>query len=311
MIPTKHWTRTALCVFLLAEFSSATDTGNRWKIANAHIEARTGTVRRLSVSVTDSRHLTTFTLSADVVLSNVREHIVYRDKLALLGDAGSTRAVVVFDLMRREQIDWFYCDASKQVLPGKLVSATWAPNHAGGLLFDTVLVLYDLAKAPSENRLKRSPNLHFPWPAEAEDREPVINVGVPIYPQANADEASYFATPREPGEPTLGVDVRTMVALSRQKLVFVASKGVTGQDAIDWLEVLDLPRGATKAKSRRIPIPIEQLHPGSHWVNLHQPFNPKWVPINQIDVISSTHVRLYLSPEEYDIDSFDVHIPSF
>ena len=306
----------AVCFFWLASMAFAVDASSIWTVENVHLEPRTEMVEgipfniaNLTLSITDAQHKTAFPLSAKVVFSEVRDTFIYRDKLAIYGISDNTAAVVIFDLGRREEIDWFYCDGAKQVLPGKLVIAEWQPNHLGGVVLDAVLMLYDLSKTPTENRLKVAHDIHYPLPVEAQG-EAVTNAGMPIYPQDNANEGDYFQAPHEPGERFLLVYMDTMVAVSTGRIMFVAQQETDARDAVTWLEVLDLPHGLTKAKSRRIEIPKEQIPPDPQWVKLHQPFNPNLVSISQIEIISSTQVRLHIPAEEYGTDTLDVQIPN-
>jgi hypothetical protein len=263
-------------------------------------------VADLTVSGLDMRSRTPITLTAEVVLSDVREKVLYGDKLAVYGLAGNTAAVVIFDLVRREEIDWFYCDGAKQVLPGKLAVAMWVPNHPL-FLGDVLFMLYDLAKTPSANRLKVHLNTNFPLPVD-DQSDGTTDAGIPIYPQSNVDEVDYGRTVHESGKDVLCANLDTMVAITTQRLVFAARQGFTPQDDDTWLEVLDLPHGTTKARSRRLDLPLGQLHPNPEWARQHQPLNPKWVPISKIEVISPTQVRLHF-PEEYSAQSLDVQVP--
>jgi hypothetical protein len=299
---------TAACLFLLASTAFAADDTGRWRIDNVRLEPRRQYVRNITIKIVDSHLKTTFTLSNEVGLSGIRETIFYGNKLVLLGSADNTYEAVIYDLLRRKEIDWFDCDGAKQVVPGKLVVAEWQPNHLGGTVLDDVLMLYDLSKTPSANRLKVAHNIQFPLPVE-EQSEAMTDSGIPIYPQNNADEGDYFQIPREPGEAFLLVYLDTMVAVSPERLVFVAQRETDASDAVTWLEVLDLPHGAAKAKSRRIEIPKEQIPPDPQWAKLHQPFNPNLMSINQIEVLSPTRIRLHIPAEEYGVDHLDVQIP--
>jgi hypothetical protein len=304
-----------MCIVWFAAGAFATESADRWKVENISLKPRAELIEGtsfswndLTLNVLDVQRRAAFTLSAKVALSEVREPILYGNKLAIVGIAGNTEEVVIFDLSRRTEIDWFYCNGAKQIIPGKLVIAEFQPNHLGGVLLDDVLMLYDLSKSPSENRIKAARNTHYPLPVGA-DGEGVTEIGIPIYPQDNANEGNYFQTPRGSGEAVLMVYLDTMVALAPERLLFVAQRETDAAGAVTWLEVLDLPRGVTKAKSRRIEIPKKQLHPDPRWVKLHQPFNPNLVQISQIEVISPAEVRLHVPAEEYGVDHLDVQIP--
>jgi hypothetical protein len=300
---------TALCIVWVAFAAFADDVAVRWKVENIRLEPRTEVVdgipfniSDLTLNAIDMQHRTAFTLSAKVVLSEVRDTVLYGNKVALIGIAGNTEAVVIFDLARRKEIDWFYCGGAKQVMPGKIVLAMWVPNHPISMN-DVVLMLYDLAKSPSANRLTIAPNAQFPLPVEAQGKS-VINVGIPIYPQDNADEGSYSPASRESEEAIIGADLNTIMSVSSEKLVFVAEKGFGDT----WLEILDLPHGTAKAKSRRIEIPRGQLQPDPGWLKNHPYSNPRRVEISKIEVISPTQVRLHIPAEEYGVDHLDIQI---
>lgn len=292
----------ALCLVWFAQAAFASAISDRWKIGDVHLAPRTEIVTGLTVEIADRHRGGAFRLSADVVLSEVRDSVLYGDRLALIGRAGNTEAVAVFDLERRKEIDWFYCSGAKQIMPGKIVLTMWEPNHPL-YLGDVLLMLYDLTKSPSANRSRASSNAHYPLPVEDQGEE-TMNVGTPIYPQHNADEGSYERVVHESEEAILGADLNTMVAVSPERLVFVADKGLSA----DWLEVLDLPHGAAKAKSRRIEIPGEQLQRDPVWLKNHPGINPRWVEISKIEVISPKQVRLHVPVEVYGIDHLDMQI---
>lgn len=306
---------TAVCLFWLTGMAFAADATDRWKVGDMHLAPRAEVIEGTSfnraditLNVTDMQRRTAFTLSAKVDLSEIRDTALYGDKLMIVGIAGNTEEVVIFDLLRREEIDWFFCNGAKQVVPGKIVIVEWQPNHLGGTVLDDVLMLYDLSKTPFANRLKATHNTHYPLPVDA-DGEGVTNVGVPIYPQDNANGGDYFQTPHEPGESFQMIYLDTMVALSQERVLFVVQRETDARDAITWLELLDLPHGLTKAKSRRIEIPKEQISPDPQWAKLHQPFNPNLMSINQIEVLSPTQIRLHIPAEEYGVDHLDMQIP--
>lgn len=305
---------TAICLFWIAEMVFAADAVDHWKIGDVRLAPRAELIEGtsfhradLTLNVTDFYSRTTFSLAAKVDLSEIRDTALYSDKLALWGIAGNTEEVVIFDLKRKAEIDWFLCNGVKQVVPGKLVISEWQPNHLGGVLLEDVLMLYDLEKSPFANRLKIGPNTRFPLPLDEQD-EAMTDVGIPIYPQANADKGDYFQQPSKAEEPFQMVYLDTLVAISQERIVFVAQRETDARDAVTWLEVLDLPHGVAKAKSRRIEIPKEKLHPDPQWVKLHQPFNPNLVSIGQIEVLSPTQIRLHIPAEEYGVDHLDMRI---
>ena len=300
---------TALCVIWVACAAFADDVAVRWKVENIRLEPRTKLVygapfdiSDLTLHAIDMQHKTAFTLSAKVVLSEVRDTALYGNKLAVMGIAGNTQAVVIFNLARREETDWFYCSGAREVVPGKIVLAMWVPNHSTSVS-DGVLMVYDLAKSPSANRLKIEPNTHFPLPVESQG-ENTVDVGRPIYPQDNADEGSYVPTSRESEQDIMWASLDAMAAFSPKRLVCIAGRGF--EDT--WLEVIDLPQGTTKSKSKRIEIPRGQLQRDPVWLKNHPNINPRRVEISKIEAISPTQVRLHVPVEVYGIDHLDMQI---
>jgi hypothetical protein len=246
-----------------------------------------------------------FVLSADVPLTELRDTYVQNDELVAFGQSGRSDAVVVFELPRRQVLDWFYCYQPKRISPDWVASIEWFPS-LGGRNVDEVLLLYDLRKTPMENRLGVSRNLDIPPPIESSP----VQVGLPIYPQSKVEEGAYENT-REVGKPR-HINMDTLTPLSSERLAFIASEGTDGADATDWLVIVDLSEGPVRAKSKNVGIPKDKLHVDVEWLKEHRrTYNPNSVKVTRIESVSSTQVRLYVPENIYGVSSIVVDIPRF
>jgi hypothetical protein len=140
----------------------------------------------LSVSADDASTGDVVSIAAHVPLTKVEDSFVFNDKLVVLGQAGRAEAVVVFDLLARRKSDWFYCYQPRHIGKGWITYVEWYPGHSSAEPTDVVLA-YDLALSPMENRLAKENDITLP---------PRLNdspsrVGFPIYPASNAQQKSY------------------------------------------------------------------------------------------------------------------------
>lgn len=305
----KTWLQLVWFVLSVTGVACAGATTDRWRIETVDLTAHTEFARTLRAVVADSRQKASVALTADVVLTKVRDSYIYGDRLVVYGEAVNVGAVVVFDLLRRREIDWFFCWRSKQVWPGKILSTEWYPAHGFGTTYDDVLLLYDLRKSPLENRPTASPTLRLPLPPESQDSA-TSDVGIPIYPQTNVEKNSYENANAD-GVPWHVIQWETLATLSSERLAFIVSE-VGKSTSSNWLVIIDLSRGSGSVESKKVDIPKDQLHVDVEWLKDHRrPYNPDLVVVTRIEEVSPTQVRLHVPAGKYGVSSIVVDIPAF
>jgi hypothetical protein len=186
-------------------------------------------------------------LSARIPMERICESFVTGDKLVLLGAAHNPQAVVIFDIRQRKPIDWFLCYSPRRVSDQLIVFVEFYFAHeAGGEPTDVVLV-YDLAKSPLENRLKKTPGMTLP-PDRSDDA--LVEVGVPVYPEWNARQRSYENIVTEPAAARHVLGQGGYVLVDASKLVFLASEGEEFPNVLNYLVVVNLTGGLDRSAYR-------------------------------------------------------------
>ena len=105
---------------------------------------------------------------------------LYADRLVFFGWFGTNaQGVMVFDLSERELIDSFLCWYKTVSPSGRWLAYTWRYNRWAHDLYSDILLLYDLKRPPTENRVTGSMGRGGE------------NVGVPVYPPENASPRNY------------------------------------------------------------------------------------------------------------------------
>jgi len=236
------------------------------------------------------------TIESDVPLTSLNNWFVSGDKLALLGDAGNASAVVIFDLANKQKIDWFYCYAPQRVTDTWIVYVEWSPNHTADLITDVVL-LYDLSKNPLQNRVH--PTSQIPAP---ESGRP-IQVGIPIYPKANAEDKSYVNVAEDQGSVRIVLGGPGFVSMPHHRIAFIAAAqpGGDARTMSDQVVVVDLSKESSNPTIETIPIPVYLLP--------KPPERPDYVRVTGIKTVSTNQLRLYVPKEQYGVDSIVVAIP--
>lgn len=255
-------------------------------------------VNTFTARVTDTIQGRSFELSAEVRLTEILESYTYGDKLVEIANAGRTQAVVVFDLLRRQEIDWFVCYGPTRIAPDKIASMEWFPQFAE--IHDSVLLIYDLAKSPVENRLGSRPGLRLPPPVMSTD-DSIVDVGIPIYPEWNARQKSYEISGANSGPP-IWIQMSSLVLLPSQKLVFVVTENIAARDPKNYLVLTDLSNGAAKATSKKVDIPKDR-------VKKFMDNNRNYVKIERIEPISATRLLLHVREDLYGVSSITVDVP--
>jgi hypothetical protein len=269
-----------------------------WSVSKVSLVPTDEHTARLQATVTGSPGRESFTLADQVTLTKIAKYFVFRDRLVVLGEAGRAQAVVLYDLLKREKIDWFYCYYPDRLSDSLLVYVEWFPNMvAGGEPFDVVL-LYDLEKSPTENRIDKNSKAA---PIPAPNRSAPVRVGLPIYPPSNAQTKSYENVTSRLGI-TSGALANTFALLSPRHLIFVGvDEGKDAGDMRDYLVVVDFSEGIEKLKYQTVDIPKNELKiPG--------PSN-SFVVVNSVESLGNGMVRLHVPESDYGVPSIVVQIP--
>lgn len=106
---------------------------------------------------------------------------LYEDRLAFFGWFGTNaQGGMIFDLRKREFIDSFLCWYKTVSPSGRWLAYTWRYSRWAHELYSDILLVYDLARSPSGNRVIGS-----------SERPGGENVGIPVYPPENATPRNY------------------------------------------------------------------------------------------------------------------------
>jgi len=267
-----------------------------WKVEGIALSPATQLSRRFSALISKDGTEPT-KLEANVVLTSVRHWFVSRDKLAVLGDAGNSGAVVIFDLTQSRQIDWFYCYEPQQVTSDWIVYVEWYPNHTPEITTDVVL-LYDLANTPQQNRIDQQTATMIPPPDSARP----TRVGTPIYPESNARKKMY-SNVAEQGDVRLVLGGPGFVSMAHDRIAFIVSVQPSGDasEMSDQIIVVDLSKGVREGIIKSLPIPVYSL--------AKPPERPGFVRVTGIESIAPNRLRLRVPKDQYGVDSIIVTIP--
>ena len=266
-----------------------------WTVTKLNLASTTERVNPLTATLTSTTASQTIEVSAGVDLTGVDEYFVSGDKLVVLGEAGRAEEVVIFDLLARRELDWFYCYYPMRLSDDWISYVEFYPSMRSETPTDVVLV-YDLTKTPVENRLVKDPSEVIPAP----DKRGPVHVGVPVYPERNASQRSYMNALRDSSAAERAL-AHTFVLLPPKRLIFVGAQGSDFSRAHDYLVVVDLSQGLANASYKTLPIPKDQLkRPGE---------NIDFVQVSRAEMVSEKTVRLYVPRMQYGVDSILVDIP--
>jgi hypothetical protein len=291
--------RFASFVFLIALFGVVgvgRATPASWTVVKLNLAPATERSHTLTATVKSDIPAREVELSTTVTLTSVREYFVSSGKLIVMGEAGRAQEVVILDLLARREADWFYCYYPQRVSEGLIAYVEFYPSMSAETPTDVVL-LYDLTKSPTDNRLVRAPTEIIPAPISASP----IQVGIPIYPQLNASGKSYTNHVRSGSVAVERVLAHTFVLLPPKRIIFVAAQGEDFARSHDYLAVVDLSRGFSNATYGTLDIPTDELtRPGE---------NRQFVQVSRAEAISEDTVRLYVPQTEYGVNSIVTKIP--
>ncbi len=288
----------------LCNSAAPKEKSTKWRIEGVSLAADTEPAHKLpdgsapnkltaAISSTETRGR--FELSTDVRLTEIADSFIWGDRLAVLGRAGRASAVVIFDLARRQMSDWFFCIEPRRIAPGWIAYVEWYPRLFGEAPREVVLI-YDLDKAPAENRLPIANHVAIPAPVTA---APVL-VGMPVYPEINVQERSYANVVENPADNETVLAYLSFLLLPQKRLVFVAAEGQDFMSSRDFLVVVNLSLGINHPVVKSVGIPKDQLEkPGE---------NPQFVKITGIEPIGENSVRLLVPKSEYGVSSIVVNL---
>jgi len=269
-----------------------------WKIEEFTLTPVKLGVRSLTASIIRLSDSQPVELSDQVALEKIDNTFIWNDRLVLLGDAEKASVVEIFDLMTKKKVDWFVCYQPRRISDNWIAYAEFYFGEAQGRRVPTeVLLVYDLAKTPAENRLTSTAGMTFPLPVDTTSWMGV-EVGLPVFPRVNARERSYrvvFETERAGRI----IGTGTITLLSSGKLVFGCSEQMPGMGFIgsrQYLAVVDLSRGLENAPSQLVPLPTLGEHA---------------TKIEIIEDAGPGAVRLVFPAGEYAVNDMVVQLPDF
>jgi hypothetical protein len=192
----------------------------RWRIDSLSLVIDSERESALTLKAYNTQGLRGVDLTTKVRLTKIEESHLVGDRLAVLGQAGQAATVVIFDLSKGQELDWFYC-ILPPVLDSRIAYMEFYPPHISGVLREVVLV-YELAKSPADNRLLSSRDRASPTPITGVPTE----VGIPIYPQWNVQNSSYRYVAENPDEEEELFPIPTpFVSLGNNRLAWITHRG--------------------------------------------------------------------------------------
>ncbi len=222
-----------------------------WRLESARIEPGTGEWRGfLHAELTrmgDARN--GIKVEGPVVSIKIDLAYVSDDRLVLLGEAGRTQAVEIFDIDTGQKRDWFFCYSPQRISDSMIASVEYYPSMTAETPTD-VLLIYDLSKTPLENRLDKSSRI----PPQRKDRP--VQVGIPVFPESNAEHRSYLNhVESEAMRYAFAGSVYKM--LTGSELAFAALRDLSGGHRKMELVLVNLADGPDHARSKIFPVADE------------------------------------------------------
>lgn len=171
----------------------------------------------------------------------------------------------------------------------------WYPEH--GMRWPTdVVLIYDLDKSPSQNRLGSAT---LPASPSSVDNTSVT-AGFPVYPHANAVEGSYANAVPDAESSIRVLGAPYFLLLPSRWLVFVAAQGTDYPRSQNHLVVVDLSHGLVRPAAWIVEIPREGFRNAGK--------NPGMTQIDRMEPVGEDSVRLFLPESEYGISSEVVNL---
>jgi hypothetical protein len=284
-----------LLTFVLAAGSlCAEDSKPAWNITGLTVSPLNDEFRTLIFRASHGSEVA-YSASLKVVLTTVSSSFVAENKLAILGEAGNAQAVVIYDLEKRQESDWFFCYQPRRISETWIAYVEYYPSHSTGNPIDVVMI-YDLGRSSIDNRLQESDRSQ----PKDQMRYP-IRVGVPVYPDSNARERSYNNEEASPNNSLQILGPPFFLLLSSKQLIFLGSSGSDYSNYVTTLISVDLAKGLDNARSQTIAIPFDQLPKRKE--------NPDFLTALKLEEAGPMAVRIMLPKADYGVDSLLVNIP--
>lgn len=284
--------------FLHGQTGAAAGAEAAWNVEKLTLTPVKEGVRLLRVAVLRVSEGRTTELSDYVALQEIRDSFVRGDRLVVIGEAERASVVEIFDLQRKAKVDWFVCYQPRRISANWIAYKEFYHGSAQGPGVATdVLLVYDLARTPVDNRIETQPGETFPLPQPARSNS-AVNVGIPVFPETNARQRSYRIAFESATAGRL-VDAGSLILLSSKKLVFRCSEQLPGMGAEgsrEYLAVVDLSRGLENPSCQTAYFPAM----GRHITH-----------IERIEEETPNAVRLVFPPGEYRVDHLVVPLPEF
>jgi hypothetical protein len=284
---------THVLAFGVGEFESP------WKVQKLSlIEVKEG-VRMLTATVEHTPDSKPVEFSDYVATQEIQDSFIWGDRLVLLGEAERASVVEIFDLKAKAKLDWFVCYEPRRVSENWIVYKRHYFTEAQGPVAPLeVLLVYDLARTPLENRMQAAANQRIPAPVPMGRGDNVVEVGIPVYPENNARQRSYQMS-FESQVPGRHISLHALRLLPSRKLVFVCAESWPGRGQLgarQYLTVVDLSRGLEGAPSASVELP--KLGDDGAVIAAIEPEQPN-------------AVRLAFPKGRYSMDSLVVGLPEF
>jgi hypothetical protein len=234
----------------------------RDEVRLVRLEPQGSVFQRATFSVREKATGQVTTVAATNVMTEVASLQLVDDRLLVWGSSPWAFALSIIDLRRDEQVDFIHGFGLTLSPTGRLVAfSKLQPRHAQEAARTDVVLVYNLRRSAEENRVeeqsRRVVRQGYPG-GTAEGLEASEDVGVPVYPEANAKSQTYLAY--EP-VPELRHDVlpRFWWLEGDRKLVFVDRYA----DEV-WLVVVTLPERIARAVKIDVAAAL-RLDPSSRW----------------------------------------------
>jgi len=186
-----------------------------------------------------------FTLGdAEKRLRSIREIYLKGDKLIVKGNLRRGSAISVIDLKRRKLDDFFWCYKPTSSPSNRfLVYIKYFPPHGLPSIRTDVVLIYDMKRKPSENRV----------PVKGYTKQPKEQVGLPIYPTPYVKAKAYLLSEQQYWPPSWRYDVSSPFLWSEdeKKVVFLCT-----HHNQTYVVKVDLSLGIEKPKISELPIKI-------------------------------------------------------
>lgn len=283
--------------FVLLAAAQGADS-SRWAIQSIFIIPQTSGNNTMSAVIVDNKNHHNIDIRDQVVLTKIAQSFVIDDKLILMGDAGKTQAVEIFDINQQHKIDWFFCYQPQRISESLLAYVEYYPSHSNAETTDVVLV-YDLQRGPTDNRLipaKTLPPGRYDYP---------VTVGIPVFPEYNVQHRTYDNTVDNPSDEYAVLGPPFFLMLSSKRLIFIASQGISNENSntaeSNIIISVDLSNGPTKPLIRKIAIPAELTS-----ANDDASTRVEVTSMSEVDPFTAD---LHVPEQKYGLSSVQVHIP--